>query len=292
MMSQQQIIARMLRLVGVVGALLALAACGSTGVATKHEEAPTRLIEPPSRSLGTEAKWESLFNGRNLDGWTAKFAQSNSGTNVLDTFRAEDGVLSVDYSNWTSFEGQFGHLVSERRFSRYILTLEYRFVGQQVPAPPTMAWAIRNNGVMLHSQSAQSMGRDQAFPVSIEAQLLGAENPVAQTTGNLCTPGTHVVIKGRLETEHCIYSNSRPFSKDQWITAEFEVLGSDRIRHFINGELVMEYQQPQYDPNSAEAVALQNGGSVLISDGHIALQAESHSTEFRNIRIHVLDGPQ
>jgi len=48
--------------------------------------------------------------------------------------------------------------------------------------------------VMLHCQPPQTMDKDQDFPVSIEVQFLGGRGKGARTTGNLCTPGTHVVI--------------------------------------------------------------------------------------------------
>lgn len=288
-------------LILLIGILISLASCTKPSAPTAENpsahtmkvtndeegEAATAL---PSSQLPDTARWTPLFNGRNLDGWTAKFTHSPVGENVLNTFRVEDGVLSVNYSEWDEFEGRVGHLFTEQRFSRYILRLEYRFVGEQVSAGPTMGWAVRNNGAMLHSQSAESMQLAQEFPVSIEAQLLGGGGKGERTTGNLCTPGTHVRMNGALITEHCTYSASPTYRGDQWVKAEFEVLGSDRIRHFINGELVLEYHNTQYDPSSEEAEAQRAGGSVLLERGHIALQAESHPTQFRNIEIYVLSG--
>ena len=52
------------------------------------------------------------------------------------------------YDKWTGFNGEFGHIFYKEPFSYYLLAAEYRFVGEQVPGGP--AWAIRNNGLMLH----------------------------------------------------------------------------------------------------------------------------------------------
>ena len=242
----------------------------------------------PSSLLPDDAQWLELFDGKSLEGWTPKFTHHKIGKNLNDTFRAENGVLSVNFDNWESFDGQYGHLFYQQPFSRYVLQMEYRFVGNQVANPGLfMGWAIRNNGAMLHSQEPSTMTLDQDFPVSIEAQLLGGlGDGVVRQTANLCTPGTHIVINGKLHKGHCTYSVSPTFDGDQWVKAEFEVLGSDRIRHFINGELVMEYTDLQYDALSPDVEALGAGHSGMLSAGYIAIQAESHPTQFRNIRVH------
>ncbi|MFK7733286.1 MAG: DUF1080 domain-containing protein [Pseudomonadales bacterium] len=242
-------------------------------------------ILPPSEQLADAANWKSLFNGESLDGWSIKFTGSKVGENVNNTFRAENGVLSVNYSDWDSFEGRFGHIYTEQSYSHYIFQFEYRFVGDQVKgAGSGMSWAIRNNGAMLHAQHPNTMRLEQEFPVSIEAQLLGGLEDGERPTANLCTPATNVVLNGEVYRAHCTESVSKTYHGDQWVKAEFEVLGSQRIRHFINGELVFEYEQPQYDPFSVDANHI-GKATQLIDRGHIAFQAESHPTQFRNIRL-------
>src|SRR4030095_13405594 len=109
-------------------------------------------------------EWVQLFNGRNLDGWVPKIAGYPLGENYADTFRVENGVLKVSYDKYSSFENKFGHLFyTKEKFSYYILAAEYRFVGEQVPGGPS--WAVRNNGLMLHSQAAETMGKNQDFPI-------------------------------------------------------------------------------------------------------------------------------
>ncbi len=239
----------------------------------------------PSSQQAAGAEWKSLFDGATLDGWLVKFSGSPLGENINDTFRVQDGVLRVDYSDWESFAGRFGHIFTEQAYSHYLLQFEYRFVGEQVAnAGSGMAWANRNNGAMLHSQHPASMRLEQDFPVSIEAQLLGGLGDGERPTANLCTPATNVVLQDKLYRAHCTESVSKTYHGDQWVRAEFEVLGNERIRHFINGELVFEYEQPQYDPFSKDSAHL-GKSAELIDRGHIAFQAESHPTEFRHIRI-------
>ena len=161
--------------------------------------------------------WIQLFNGKDLTGWTPKFAKHDLGENYNDTFRVEEGLLKVRYDKWETFNEEFGHMFYKDPFSYYVIAAEYRFVGDQVKGGP--AWAIRNNGLMLHSPDPKTMMKDQDFPISIEVQLLGGFGK-PRTTANLCTPGTNVVMDGKLETRHCINSKSKTYEGDQWVRVE------------------------------------------------------------------------
>src|SRR4029450_7590333 len=143
--------------------------------------------------------WIQLFNGKDLTGWTPKFPKHDLGENYNDTFRVEEGLLKVRYDKWETFNGEFGHMFYKDPFSYYVIAAEYRFVGDQVKGGPD--WAIRNKGLMLHAPDTKTMMKDQDFPISIEVQLLGGFGK-PRTTANLCTPGTNVVMDGKLETRH------------------------------------------------------------------------------------------
>lgn len=236
----------------------------------------------------TEENWIQLFNGKDLNDWQIKFKGYELGENFNNTFRVEDGLLRVSYENWEEWGGQFGHIFYKGEFSHYRLRVEYRFVGDQVKGGP--GWAFRNNGLMIHGQSAESMELDQDFPTSIEVQLLGGNGTDERSTMNLCTPGTNVVMNGELIEQHCTNSKSKTYHGDQWVSVEVEVHGGEIIRHFVNGEEVMYYEQPQLDPRDATyAKLLPADGNKIISKGTISLQAESHNTDFRKIEILVLE---
>lgn len=229
-------------------------------------------------------EWEPLFNGEDLSNWEVKFTGFALGDNYRNTFRVENGVLRVAYDEWPNFNGEFGHLFTKQSYSHYRLRVEYRFVGNQVNEGP--GWAYRNNGIMLHSQSASSMGLDQEFPASIEAQMLGGNGSDDRPNGNVCTPGTHIEINGELVTRHCTNSESATFHGDDWVRMDIEVRGADQVRHFLNGEEVFVYGGIQLDPESVEAKPLIAKGAPLRLDaGHIAIQAETAPIEFRRIDL-------
>ena len=242
----------------------------------------------PVRQDGQEQVWKPLFNGRNLDGWQPKITGYDVGVNFGRTFRVEDGVLKVVYDEYDQFNGRFGHLFYAGTFSHYRLRVEYRFAGAQAPGGP--AWALRNSGVMIHGESPETMTRDQEFPASIEVQFLGGDGKAERPTSNLCTPGTNVVMAGALVTRHCTNSTSRTHHLDAWVRAEVEVCGSRGSRHWLDGEVVLAYGEPQLDERDAHSKTLiDRAGAKLLSGGTISLQSESHPVEFRRVELLPLD---
>ena len=260
----------------MMASLLVAGTLGCAGVRVVEEPTPDRR------------EWITLFNGRDLTDWAIKFKGQDLGVNLHDTFRVQDGLLQVRYDKWSGFDGEFGHIFyTKRPFSHYVVAAEYRFVGEQVKgAGPRYAWALRNNGIMAASQSAESMGRDQDFPISLEVQLLGGLGTGPRTTANLCTPGTHVHFGDTLITRHCINSRSRTFDGDQWVRVEAVILGDSLVTHVVNGDTVMRYRKP-----------IMGGGNIAgarpgvfregepITSGYIALQAETAEIDFRKVEV-------
>jgi len=267
----------------VLAALLLVGA----GAALLSQPAPTTAAMPK-----VDAKdWIQLFNGRNLDGWTPKFAKHDLGENFNDTFRVSDGLLQVRYDKWDGFNGEFGHMFYKDPFSYYVIAAEYRFVGDQVKgAGPSLSWAIRNNGLMLHAPDPKTMLKDQDFPISIEVQLLGGFGK-PRTTANLCTPGTNVVMDGKLETRHCINSKSKTYEGDQWVRVEVLVHGDELMRHYVEGEPVLEYTKPQIGGGNVSPVdpKVKVDGTPL-TGGYISIQAETAPIDFRKIELLNLQG--
>ena len=232
-------------------------------------------------------EWVQLFNGKDLTGWKVKITGHDLDDNFGNTFRVEDGILEVAYDQYEKFDGKFGHIFYETPLSNYVLRVEYRFVGRQAPGGP--GWAFRNSGIMIHGQSPETMRKDQNFPVSIEVQLLGGGGSGKRPTGNVCTPGTHIVMDGKLVTRHCNNSTSKTYHGDQWVTIELEVHGSKLIKHIIDGQTIFEYTHPQLDPGDADARKLIKNGEKILHGGSISLQSESHPVEFRKVELRKLE---
>ena len=244
----------------------------------------TQTKDSVKATASEQFAWIPLFNGQDLEGWQVKVRGYKLGENYKNTFRVEDGILKVSYDGYDRFNNEFGHLFYKTPFSYYRLRAEYRFKGGQVPDGPD--WAFRNNGFMLHSQPASSMGLDQDFPISLEAQLLGGRDIGDRPNMNLCTPGSNVVIEGEIRTEHCMESSSKTFRGEEWITVEMVVLGDSIIHHIVEGDTVLTYGKPTMGGGAIEGYKPDQyiEGKPMTS-GHIAIQAESHPTEFRKIEL-------
>ncbi|GIS78709.1 MAG: hypothetical protein CM1200mP14_02750 [Gammaproteobacteria bacterium] len=106
--------------------LVLLGACVAQQI--PQDSAQSSLTES---SLGDEG-WIALFNGRGLTGWVPKIRGNNSERTQKGTFRIEDGLLTVGYENYQTFDERFGHLFYEDPFSDYQLLIEYRFIGTQL----------------------------------------------------------------------------------------------------------------------------------------------------------------
>ncbi len=242
------------------------------------------LFVIPQSFAAKTGEWQTIFNGKDLSGWKVKIKGEHAGDDRSNTFRVEHGNLTVSYQNYDKFDDRYGHLFYMTELSHYKLRLQYRFIGEQMSDGP--GWARRNSGVMLHGQHPDTMARDQSYPVSIEAQLLGGFDNKARTTGNVCSPGTHFEMAGKLITKHCTTSSSKTFFGEQWVTIDLEVKGGDLVRHVVNGELVFEYSNLILDEKDKDAKPLlQSGASKQLSQGYFSLQSESHPIQFRNIEL-------
>ena len=250
-------------------------------------------------NISDQEEWIALFNGEDLSDWTIKFANQDLDVNFRNTFRVKDRMIRIAYDAYNTFDDAYAHMYFKKPFSYYKLRFDYRFTGQQVKGGEN--WNVRNSGIMLHSQSAESNDYGQYFPVSIEIQLLGGLDTGERTTGNVCTPGTALVLNGKLDNRHCINSNSKTYHGDQWVNVEVIVMGGESIAHIIENDTVLKYQFPQIgggftNPKLGEKdwtsrgvvqskdIWIAQSGKIL-TKGYISLQAESHPIDFKNIEL-------
>ena len=255
----------------------------------------------PVNTDASKQEWQQLFNRKDLTGWDIKIAYHDLNENFNNNFYVKDSILKVDYSGFKHFNNEFGHLYYKEPFSYYIIRTEYRFTGQQLEGGP--AYAYLNSGVMLHSQSAASVTKNQWFPVSLELQLLASDDKEKRHNGNLCTPGTEVSINGQPVDAHCIDSKSKSSFLNEWVTAEAIVYGDSIIHHIINGDTVLTYEKTKVGGGyvgkdwtwtkggfAADSADWIKKDGTPLSTGYIALQAESHPVEFRKVELLNLEG--
>jgi len=228
-------------------------------------------------------KWVSLFNGKDLNGWKVKVAGFPLGENFGNTFRVADGIISVRYDAYDIFNNKFGALYYDKKFSNYRLKVEYRFVGETAPGAPS--WGFRDSGVQYHCQSPESVGLAQHFPVCLEYNLHGGNGKDERPVGEICASGMFVDVRGKRNESYCTPATTkRTFHGDQWVTLEIDVQGN-KIRHLVNGEEILQFENPRYNPAHALGKNFIVGDNDKVKEGYISLQSNSHPIDFRKIEI-------
>jgi len=228
-------------------------------------------------------KWVSLFNGKNLEGWKMKISGYPLGDNFGNTFRVEDGILSVRYNAYDSFRNRFGAIYYNKSFTNYRLKVEYRFVGETTVGAPS--WGFRDGGIQYHCQPPESLGINQSFPVCLEYNLHGGNGKDERPVGEICCSGMYATVNDKRNPSYCTPAIvKRTFHGDQWVTAEIEVR-EGTIKHFVNGEEILQFKDPRYDTAHAVGKTLIVKGDDKVRAGFVSLQSNSHPMDFRKIEI-------
>lgn len=199
----------------------------------------------------------ALFNGKNLDGWYADVPAADGKTDVKPSFLVRDGLL-------VSMGKPLGHLITEKEYSNYKLTVEYRF-----PAKPG------NCGILVHASKPRALY--EMFPQSIEVQMMH------KSAGDFWCIQENIEVpdmeKRRPRKEGQKFGGAKSDARQilnltdgsektlgEWNTMIVEVRGNEIIVH-VNGDLV------------------NHGSNATAAKGKIALQAEGSEVEFRKVEL-------
>ncbi len=196
---------------------------------------------------------QSLFNGKDLSGWTMDVPMMDSIPNAPQPFVVREGML-------VSLGEPRGHLVTENVYENYRLEVEYRF-----PDAPG------NCGVLVHASTPRALY--EMFPQSIEVQMQhedagdfwviveDIEVPnMVQRRGPKEAWGIREGTKRRIL--NLTDGSEKPLG--EWNTMHIECL-DDQVKVWVNGNLV------------------NHGYHATAQKGKIALQAEGAEVEFRKL---------
>lgn len=205
--------------------------------------------------LGCAPKTTSLFNGKDLAGWTADVPAADNKPDIAPTFIVRDGLL-------VSLGKPEGHLITDKDYRDYRLDVEYRF--------PKSAG---NCGVLVHASKPRALYG--MFPQSIECQML---------SGNA---GDFWVIKEDIETPNMV---ERRGPKEKWGSSENDLR---RIKNLTdNSEKPLgEWNHMRIECRGRTIKVWVNGDLVndgfncTADHGKIALQAEGTEVEFRRVDL-------
>ncbi|MEZ6015768.1 MAG: DUF1080 domain-containing protein [Planctomycetota bacterium] len=236
--------------------LLSLAALSGCSAERQTSEAPQAVEGTPTAASPST----SLFNGVDLTGWVADVPAADTDPGVAPSFVARDGLL---ISNGTPE----GHLVTERSYHDYRLTVEYRWSGEP-----------GNCGVLVHASTPRRLYA--MFPQSIECQMHVGNAGDFWCIGEDITVPDMETRRGPRERwgvdgdrarriKNLTDGSERP--PGEWNQMVIECRG-DSITVWVNGDLVNV------------------GTGCTASAGKIALQAEGAPCEFRRLDLTPLEG--
>lgn len=226
-------------LAALTGALLVLGCAGKGSVAAPDEG---------KRSV-------SLFNGKDLTGWTSDVPAADGRADLAPSFAVRDGLL-------VSLGSPEGHLVTDATYSDYRLVVEYRWAGEP-----------GNCGVLVHASTPRRLYG--MFPQSIECQMhvgnagdfwcIGEDITVPDMEARR-GPRDRWGVDG--DRARCIKNLTDDSEKPpgEWNEMVIECRG-DAITVWVNGDLVNA------------------GTGCTARAGKIALQAEGAPAEFRKLAL-------
>ena len=209
---------------------------------------------------GDDPKTVALFNGEHLSGWHADVPDADEKQDAAPSFIVRDGKL-------VSLGNPAGHLVTDREFENYRLTVEYRFPKDG-----------GNCGVLVHASRPRALYG--MFPQSIEVQMHSGN------AGDFWCIGENIQVpdmeKRRPRKEgqqfgggpndarrilNLTDDSEKPLG--EWNAMIIECRGEE-IRVWVNGELV------------------NHGTGCTATRGKIAIQAEGTEVEFRRVELEPL----
>lgn len=198
---------------------------------------------------------QSLFNGKNLNGWYMDVPELEKDSSLRKPFVAREGML-------VSLGTPLGHLITEKEFENYRLEVEYRFPGEP-----------GNCGVLVHASSHRFLY--DMFPKSIEVQMMH------ENAGDFWVIGEDIQVpdmearrgpkenwgvtegKGR-RILNLTDASEKPLG--EWNHMLIECQG-DEVKVWVNGDLV------------------NHGFGATATKGKIAIQAEGAEVEFRKLEL-------
>ena len=237
-----------------------------------------------------EGEWQSLFNGRDLEGWSTTIKGLEPGTDPDQLVQVRDGAIHMYADSDPETKVPFGVITHGETFSRFRLALEYRWLEKKF-APRKEA--IRDAGLLYHASKT-----DKVWPSSVEYQIQEGDSGdiifIDESGISWAHPEPDKAPKGQgdagLLPENGgiprIGVNQTYFGRfpehdhlTGWNRAEVIVHADESAEHILNGHVRSRLSNVRH-----------LGGGAL-KEGKICLQLEGAEIQYRDIRIKELDKP-
>ena len=201
---------------------------------------------------------ESLFNGKDLSGWTMDVPALDKKPNLAKPFTVRNGML-------VSLGKPAGHLLTEKNYSNYRLEVEYRFAGKP-----------GNCGVLVHASRLRNLYT--MYPKSIEVQMnhqhagdfwcIVEDIKVSDMEKRRGPKKNWGITEGKARRILNLTDGSEN-PVGEWNAMTIECMGNE-VKVWVNGDLV------------------NHGFDCTAKSGKLSIQAEGSEVEFRKLDIHSL----
>jgi hypothetical protein len=258
---------------------------------------------------GAQDGWTSLWNSKDLSGWTTWMQRPEPTSEVPGLARDANGrytepvgsgrdplkvftvVQDIGAAPAIRISGEvFGELRTTRSFQNYHLKLQFRWGEKKWP--PRNAPATQRDSGLLYHVHAEPGAQGRTWARSVELQI--QEHDV----GDLYAVGSAIAVRAKVRpgTQPALYDYDPNgewtyFSQSQgasgrcikqpdserptgeWNTVELVCLGQDCI-HIVNGKVVMRL----YGPTRIDSAL-----PTVVTSGPIILQSEGAEVFYRDI---------
>lgn len=238
------------------------------------------------------AEWENLFNGKDLKGWTTVLQDKKPGEDPDRFVQVRDGAIHMYADTDPSAKVPFGVVVHEKTFSRFHMSVEYRWVKKKF-APRKNE--IRDAGLLYHASNT-----GKVWPDSVEYQIQEGDSgdivflPKAGLTwmrpdienapegqgepGMLPEEGGFARDYGR--TDFAYVGRFPVLDKlEGWNRVEVIVHADESAEHIINGKTI------------SRITNLREKDGSPVREGKVALQLEGAEIAYKNVKIRELAEP-
>lgn len=198
---------------------------------------------------------KSLFNGKNLSGWHVDVPAMDKKPDTVNPFIVRNGML-------VSLGTPGGHLITDKIYKNYQLTVQYRFAGKP-----------GNCGVLVHASTPRALYG--MFPKSLEVQMQHTDAGDFWCIEEDITVPDMVTRRGPQENwgvngdklrriKNLTDGSEKPLG--EWNTMVIQCLNNE-VKVWVNDTLV------------------NYGTNCTVNSGQIALQAEGSEVEFKQLDL-------
>jgi hypothetical protein len=244
-----------------------LQSCSKPTSETADTTPPADTVPPLNKltQQETEAGWELLFNGRDLDGWK-RYGHDTIGP----LWSVRDSAIVVDGTGLGEGSGKFGgSLMTIKQYGNFELSVDWK-----ITAPGG------NSGIIYHTVEKPEYKTDYAT------------GPEAQIIDDAGWKGSKLTAAQKVGSNYDMFpadSTKKVNPVGEWNTTRVVYLNG-HVEHWLNGQKVVEFEEgsPAYEAAYKKSKWVDYPGWNKFKVGSISLQDHGAPVFFRNVKIRAL----